>query len=74
MLDNLVDSSDNSSDPQLLAIFNNDKEIKVLARKGRKIAMTTTSIKPADKKLLTMSAKGALNKDVQDVSMKKVWI
>ncbi len=46
----------------------------ILAYNGWKVAMTTMSVKLASRKLLTTSTKGALRKDMRDVSMKKVWI
>lgn len=49
-----------------------NKEVTVPVHKGRKIATTTADAKLAGRKLLMALAKGALEKDVRDLSMRKV--
>lgn len=41
-------------------------------RKSKKVATTTTSAKPASRKLLIVSTKKALGKDMQDMNVRKV--
>lgn len=55
-------------------LVDNDKEVTMPTYKGKKVATTTASVKLVSKKLLTTLANGALTKDVQDVSMRKVGI
>ncbi len=51
---------------------NDDKDVKVLVVRGKKITTTTTSAIPAGGKLLTASFKMILLEDGQDVNVKKV--
>lgn len=51
-----------------------NKEIRLPILQGRKVAITTTDTKLKGKKLLTASIRVVLEKDGQDISMKKVWI
>lgn len=50
----------------------NDKSIRWLAIKNKKVAITTINAKPTMRKLLIASTKVVLIKDGQDVSMRKV--
>lgn len=52
---------------------NSNKEIRISVHKSRKITTTTESAKLMVKKQLMTSAKRVLEKDVQDMSIKKVW-
>ncbi len=54
--------------------IDDDEEVIVLAYKGRKVATTIASTKPAGRNLLTTSANKALEKNLREVSMRKVWI
>lgn len=49
-----------------------DEEVTVPVCKGRKVATTIAGAKPMDRKLLTTSAKEALEKDMRDVNLRKV--
>ena len=51
-----------------------DKDVKVLVVKSRKITTTTASAIFANRKLLTTSTKVTLLEDTQDVKVKKIWI
>lgn len=51
---------------------NNNKDVKLLVIRGRKIIITTISIILASGKLLTISTKVTWSEDKQDVKMKKV--
>ena len=52
----------------------NDKIVRILVIKDRKIIITTASAILASKKLLTVLTKVILPKGEQDVRVKKVWI
>lgn len=54
--------------------IDNNIEIRIPAHKSKKAATITESAKLMGKEPITMSAKGVLEKNVQDVSVKKVWI
>lgn len=51
---------------------NNNKDVKVLMVKGRKIATTIASAKPVVKNLLTTLTKVALIEDSQDINVRKI--
>lgn len=50
----------------------NDKKVRILICKSRNFIMTIAVIKLVSKKLLTILAKEALKKDVQDVKVRKI--
>lgn len=52
--------------------IDDDKEVTIPVYKGRKVTTTTADTKPARRKLLTALVKRALEKDVRDVSVRKV--
>ena len=52
--------------------INNNKDVRVLAVRGRKITITTVNIIPASEKLLTALIKVTLLEDRQNVRVKKI--
>lgn len=52
--------------------IDDNKDVKILVVRRKKIAITTLGTKPAIEKLLMVSTKMAFAEDGQDVSVKKV--
>ena len=62
-----IEQSDNKK-------VNDNKDVKVLVVKSRKITITTVSTIFVDRKLSTALIKVTLPKNGQDVRVKKIWI
>lgn len=54
--------------------INDDVKVTVPVYKSKKVAITIVNAKSTDRKLLMISAKRAIEKNMQDMSLTKKWI